>query len=99
MVSPSTVTVGAGAATLVAAVAEEIFFRRLMYDALARWGTVVAILGSALAFAAIHVPTYGFIALPIDVAAGVLLGWQRWITGTVTVPAIAHVAANLLSLL
>ena len=45
------------AASVVAAVAEEAFFRRLVYGWLASsWGAAVAICGSAVAFAAIHVP-------------------------------------------
>ena len=92
-------TMAAGVATVVAAVAEEVFFRRLVYDALSRWGATVAVFGAALAFAAIHIPGYGFKVLPIDIAAGLLLGWQRRITGTVAVPALTHVAANVLSIL
>ena len=98
-VLPYVGTMLAGAASLVAAVAEEIFFRRLVYDALSRWGAPVAIVGAAVAFAAIHIPTYGFVVLPIDIAAGLLFGWQRRVTGTVTVPALTHVVANLLSTL
>ena len=86
------------AASVVAAVAEEIFFRRLVYGWLASsWGAAVAICGSALAFAAIHVPVYGFAVLPIDTAAGLLLGWQRWITGGWSASGLTHVAANLIA--
>ena len=35
---------------VVAAVAEEAFFRRLLYGRLARWGAAVAVVGSAVAF-------------------------------------------------
>ena len=90
--------VGAGA---VGAVAEEAFFRRLVYGWLASWGAswgaVAAICGSALAFAAIHVPVYGLAVLPIDIAAGLLLGWQRWVTGGWSASGITHVAANLIA--
>jgi membrane protease YdiL (CAAX protease family) len=96
---PYTGTALAAAASLAAAVAEEIFFRRLLYDALARWGAAVAVTGGALAFAAVHVPAYGFKVVPIDLAAGLVLGWQRWATETATVPAFTHVAANVLSIL
>ncbi|HJP66952.1 MAG TPA: CPBP family intramembrane glutamic endopeptidase, partial [Actinomycetota bacterium] len=40
---------------LVAAVAEEALFRRLIYGGLRRWGVAVAIIGSAVLFAALHV--------------------------------------------
>ena len=86
------------AASVVAAVAEEIFFRRLVYGWLAAsWGAAVAICGSAVAFAAIHVPVYGFAVLPIDTAAGLLLGWQRWMTGGWSASGLTHVAANLIA--
>jgi membrane protease YdiL (CAAX protease family) len=92
-VAPSAV-----AASVVAAVAEEMFFRRLVYGWLAAsWGAAVAICGSAVAFAAIHVPVYGFAVLPIDTAAGLLLGWQRWMTGGWTASGLTHVAANLIA--
>ena len=82
----------------IAAVAEEAFFRRFLYGWLSRWGPAVAIVGSALAFAAVHVSLYGVAALPIDLGAGLLLGWQRWATGSWTAPAVTHVIANLLTL-
>src|SRR5207244_12775941 len=59
------------AAGVVAAVAEELFFRRLVYGWLASsWGAAVAICGSGVAFAAIHVPVYRFAFLPLRTAAG-----------------------------
>jgi len=48
-------------------------------------------------FAAIHVPVYGFAVLPIDTAAGLLLGWQRWTTGGWSAPGVTHMAANLIA--
>jgi membrane protease YdiL (CAAX protease family) len=80
---------------VVAAVAEELFFRRLMYGWLSRLGPGVAIGGTAVAFAVVHVPAYGVRALPIDIAAGILFGWQRWETEGWFAPAVTHVAANL----
>jgi hypothetical protein len=86
------------AATSLAAVSEELFFRRLMYGWLMRWGPVVAIGLSAVAFALIHLHGYGAWALPLDLAAGLLFGWQRWASGGWTAPALAHLAANLMQL-
>ena len=85
-------------ANLLAAVAEELFFRRFAYGWLARWGTAWAIGGAAVLFAVVHVPAYGLGALPIDVAAGLLFGWQRWATGGWSAPAVSHMAANLLQM-
>jgi membrane protease YdiL (CAAX protease family) len=89
--------VSALAAGVVAAVAEEIFFRRLVYGWLERWGTALAIAGSAALFALIHVPVYGVAVLPLDLAAGLIFGWQRRATGSWTAPAATHVIANLLA--
>jgi membrane protease YdiL (CAAX protease family) len=85
------------AASVVAAVAEEVFFRRLVYGWLERWGAAAAIAGSAALFAAIHVPVYGLAVLPLDFAAGLIFGWQRRATGSWTAPAATHVVANLLA--
>lgn len=83
----------------LAAVAEEAFFRRLAYGALARHGTTFAVAGSAALFAIVHVTVYGWWALPLDAAAGLLLSWQRAATGRWTVPAATHVIANVLVVL
>jgi membrane protease YdiL (CAAX protease family) len=86
---------GASVAAL-AGIAEEALFRRLLYDRLARGGAIAAVVGSALAFALLHAPLYGIAVLPVDLGAGLLLSWQRWASGTWTVPAATHVAAQLL---
>jgi membrane protease YdiL (CAAX protease family) len=96
---PSALLLGALAATALAAVAEEALFRRLLYGTLARFGPPVAVVLSAAAFAAIHVPAYGTAALWVDFGAGLLLGWQRWASGGWTAPAATHVAANILAVL
>jgi len=83
----------------LAAVAEEAFFRRLLYGLLAPRGTTVAVVGSAACFAAVHVTVWGFGVLPLDLAAGLLFGWQRAATGRWTVPACTHVVANVLAVL
>jgi membrane protease YdiL (CAAX protease family) len=59
----------------------------------------LAVAGSAVAFALVHVPSYGPAALPVDLGAGLLLGWQRWASGRWTVPAATHAAANLLAVI
>jgi membrane protease YdiL (CAAX protease family) len=83
---------------LIAAVAEEIFFRRLVYGWLIPGGPVLAIGGAAVAFAVVHLPAYGVRAMPVDVAAGVLLGWQRWASGGWSAPGVTHVVANFLQM-
>ena len=85
--------------SLLAAVGEEALFRRLAYARLERFGALVAIAGSALLFGLVHVPAYGMAALPVDVGAGLLFGWQRWASGTWTVPAATHAFANAVAVL
>ncbi len=80
----------------LAAVAEEAFFRRLCYGLLRPAGTVWAVVGSAVLFAAVHVTTYGWWVLPLDLAAGLVFGWQRAVSGSWRAPAITHVLVNLL---
>jgi membrane protease YdiL (CAAX protease family) len=80
----------------VASVAEEAFFRRLVYGWLAPWSHAAAVGAAAAAFAAVHLPAYGAGALPLNLAAGLLLGWQRWATGGWSAPALTHMAANFL---
>lgn len=83
----------------LAAIAEEAFFRRLVYGALLAGGPALALGGSAVLFAAVHVTVYGLWVLPIDLAAGLLFGWQRQVTGSWGVPAATHGVANLLVVL
>jgi len=80
----------------MAAVAEEAFFRRFLYGRLLPVGAGAAVGLTALAFAMVHVPAYGWAAFPVDLGAGLLLSWQRWASGRWTVPAATHVLANLL---
>jgi len=40
------------------------------------------------------VPLYGWHALPLDTAVGVVLGVTRLVAGTWVAPAIAHTAAD-----
>ena len=95
--APATVLV-VGLNTL-AAVAEEAFFRRLVYGALLAAGPGAAVAGSAVLFAAVHITVYGAWVLPLDLAAGLLFSWQRQATGTWVVPAATHAVANLLVVL
>jgi membrane protease YdiL (CAAX protease family) len=85
--------------SLLAAVAEEALFRRLAFARLEPFGPAVAIVGSAMLFGLVHMPAYGLSALPVDVGAGLLFGWQRWTSGTWTVPAATHAVANALVVL
>jgi membrane protease YdiL (CAAX protease family) len=84
----------------LAAVAEEAFFRRYLYGLLApAHGTAVAVVVTAAVFALVHVTVWGWWVLPLDLAAGLLLSWQRAATGRWSIPAVTHVLANTLALL
>lgn len=83
----------------LAAVAEEALFRRLLFGALLPLGTAVAVVGSATVFAAVHLTVWGAWALPLDLAAGLLLSWQRAASGRWSVPAVTHGAANVAAVL
>ncbi|MDQ6837085.1 MAG: CPBP family intramembrane metalloprotease [Actinomycetota bacterium] len=80
----------------LAAVAEEAFFRRLVYESFLSRGPVVAVVASTTLFAIVHVTVYGLWVLPLDLAAGLVLSWQRWASGSWHVPALTHALANIL---
>lgn len=84
-------------ATLAVASAEEAFLRGALYDAVARARSVdAAVVVGAIAFAALHVPLYGWHVVPLDFAVGLALGALRMLTGTWTAPAVAHAGADLI---
>src|SRR5262249_17378499 len=91
---PSPWSMAALPLSVLAAVAEEALFRRVAYARLERFGAAVAIVGLALLFGLVHLPAYGIAALPIDVGAGLLFGWQRWASGAWTIPAATHALAD-----
>jgi membrane protease YdiL (CAAX protease family) len=84
---------------VLAAIAEEALFRRLAYRWLLRIGPVVAVVASAALFALVHVPVYGPASIPVDLGAGLLLSWQRAASGTWSVPAATHAAANAIAMI
>jgi membrane protease YdiL (CAAX protease family) len=84
---------------VAAAASEELFFRRLVYGTLDAWHPAVAIIGSALLFAVVHVPLYGAPVFWVDLGAGLLFSWQRWASGNWTTPAATHALANVLAVL
>lgn len=83
-------------AVAAVAVAEEMALRGALFGALLdAGGAPLAIALTSIVFALMHVPLYGWGALPLDLAAGVLLGGLRVLSGGVTAPAVAHVLADL----
>jgi len=96
---PAAASVDGVALSVLAAVAEEALFRGATFRLLQRGGTWAAVIGSALAFALIHVPAYGWPVFPVDFGAGLLFAWQRLASGRWSVPAATHAAANLLAVM
>jgi hypothetical protein len=96
---PGRLTLYALAVNTLAAVAEEVWFRRLCYGLLEPAGTGFAVAATSVLFAAVHVSIYGWSVFPLDLAAGALLGWQRAATGSWQAPALTHVLANVFVLL
>lgn len=95
-VRPLDAYVGWAMATAVVATAEEALLRGALFDAVERAnGTDAAVVVAAVAFAALHVPLYGWGAVPLDLAVGIALGALRVVARTWTAPAVAHVGADL----
>jgi len=87
------------AMSIGAAISEELFFRRLVFGTLVRWGVAVAIVGSAVSFAAVHMPLYGPAVFWVDLGAGLVFSWQRWASGDWYASAATHSVANLLAVI
>jgi membrane protease YdiL (CAAX protease family) len=81
--------VGAG----VAPIAEEIYFRGLVFGYLRRWGPVAAILGSTLLFVTVH-PDLQHIPIP-QIVGGLLFALSCEVEKNLMVPIIIHMSGNL----
>jgi membrane protease YdiL (CAAX protease family) len=80
----------------VVAIAEEILLRGALFDLVQPlWGAWGAATVAAIAFALLHVPLYGWGAVPLDLAVGLWLGGLRVLSNGVAAPAIAHTLADL----
>jgi membrane protease YdiL (CAAX protease family) len=83
-------------AVTVVVMAEEAFLRGALFDAVNSWlGQTAAVVIAAVAFAALHVPLYGWHVVPLDMAVGLWLGALRVISGSFVAPGIAHLIADL----
>jgi membrane protease YdiL (CAAX protease family) len=84
------------AATVLVAAAEEVALRGALFTALVEAHSVaVAVVATSIVFALMHVPAYGWQAVPLDLGVGLVLGGLRLVTGGVAAPAVAHVLADL----
>ena len=82
--------VAAVVATLEETTIRGVLFRGWQEEA----GPAVAIVAGAIVFALIHLPRYGFAAMPLDLAVGLALGGLRALTGRVFPCAVAHTIAD-----
>ena len=77
------------------AVVEELLLRGALFTALSRArGDGTALVVTSLLFGLMHIPLYGWIAVPLDCAVGLFLGALRLLTRSVVAPAVAHVVAD-----
>jgi membrane protease YdiL (CAAX protease family) len=84
------------AAVSIVALAEEAFFRGVLFDSVQKIkGEKTAVVVAALAFAALHIPIYGWHVLPLDFSVGIFLGCLRLASGSWVAPGFAHTIADL----
>jgi membrane protease YdiL (CAAX protease family) len=77
----------------IAPVAEEIYFRGLVYGYLRRWGPTAAILGSTLVFVAVHPNLQG---IPFtQIVGGLLFAIAYEAENNLMVPIVIHTLGNL----
>jgi hypothetical protein len=78
---------------LISPVAEEIFFRGIVYGFLRRWSSVLAILGSTVAFSLAHGVTSGVSF--IQVVGGLVFAVAYEVEKNLLVPITIHVLGNI----
>jgi membrane protease YdiL (CAAX protease family) len=82
------------AIVVVAPVGEEIAFRGFLYRGLVRPGReMLAIVVISIAWALLHIQ-YDWLGMAQIFAAGLILGWFRWATGSTTLTIIMHILIN-----
>ena len=84
--------------TILVAASEEFVFRGVLFDSLTRGHSVLgAVAVTSVLFGIVHVPFYGWSALPVDIAAGVWLAGLRLSSRGLVAPCTAHVLADLVT--
>jgi membrane protease YdiL (CAAX protease family) len=78
---------------LIAPVAEEVFFRGIVYGFLRRWGVLLAIMGTTAVFAIAHPFGAG---LPMtQIVGGIVFAVAYEVEGSLMVPITIHVLGNM----
>jgi membrane protease YdiL (CAAX protease family) len=80
-------------AGVIGPIAEEAFFRGILYGFLRRWGILIALLVSTLLFVLAHPIAYR-LSLP-QVVGGILFAVSYEVEGSLIVPITIHVIANM----
>ena len=78
---------------LISPVAEEIFFRGILYGYLRKWGVIFAVIGSTALFAMAHLLTLG--VTPVQIIGGLVFAIAYEIEKNLLVPIIIHVLGNM----
>jgi len=78
--------------TLIGPLAEEIFFRGILYGFLRRWGIITALIISNLLFVLMH-PLSGSIPVP-QIVGGIVFALAYEIKGELTAPLTIHILGN-----
>ncbi|OQY03560.1 MAG: hypothetical protein B6I22_11410 [Desulfobacteraceae bacterium 4572_123] len=78
--------------TLIGPMAEEIFFRGILYGFLRRWGILTALVISNLLFVLMH-PLSGTIPVP-QIVGGIVFTLAYEIKGELTAPVTIHILGN-----
>ena len=78
----------------LAPVAEELFYRALVFGTLHRSSRFVAYLVSTLVFAAIHVHGFDPVSFIQYLPAGLILAWSYDFSGSIAAPLAIHIAVN-----
>ncbi len=82
------------AIVVIAPVGEEVAFRGFLYRGFARPGReVIAIVVISLAWALLHIQ-YDWLGTAQIFAAGLMLGWFRWASGSTTLTIVMHILIN-----
>jgi membrane protease YdiL (CAAX protease family) len=77
---------------LIGPVAEEIFFRGIVYGFLRRWGVVLALVGTSAVFVAAHL---GGATMPLpQIVGGIIFAIAYEMEGSLLVPITIHVLGN-----
>ncbi len=102
---PAIVMFGSGApflpwaaATVLVATTEEFVLRGALFAEVDRLlGGSSAVVITSVVFALMHVPMYGWHVVPLDLGVGFWLAGLRLVSGGVAAPAVAHVAADIVT--